>query len=115
MWTSWDGNAGNFGGLNLFCLSTNKFGVLAEETIGEIPHRDQHGTTKASTTTSETIEIENRCSRTQSVMQPTLRSRRPTPNDRIRTGCTSSKLKVMSTSKDKGGTIRTDDEQRPEE
>ena len=36
--TSWNGYARNFGGLNIFCLNTNRFGALAGETTDEIPH-----------------------------------------------------------------------------
>ena len=47
MTTSWTGSAanfggtGNFGGLNLYCLNTNKFRALAEETADEIPRVEQ--------------------------------------------------------------------------
>ena len=84
--TSWNGhvvNFGggrNFGGLDLFCLNTNNFGVLAEETIDEIPHIEQHGT--------------------QSVTQSTLQSEAVTQKDKNPT----------STSKDKRSTKETGDE-----
>ena len=36
--TIWNGLSGNFGGHNLFCISTIIFGVLVDETIDESPH-----------------------------------------------------------------------------
>ena len=63
--TSWNGYAGNFGGtghfggLDLFCLDTTKFGARAEDTTGEIPHVEQHGTTNTIAATSGAVEIAN--------------------------------------------------------
>ena len=89
MATSWNGHvenlggAVNVGGLNLFCLNPNKFGVLAEQTVDETTHIDQHRT--QSYTIGDAIDI--------AVQRNHIERQNP-----------------KATSKDKRSTIDTDDE-----
>ena len=89
MATSWNGHvenlggAVNVGGLNLFCLNSNKFGVLAEQTVDETTHIDQHRT--QSYTIGDAIDI--------AVQRNHIERQNP-----------------KATSKDKRSTIDTDDE-----